>query len=350
MHRTSVALVTLVALLTACSGSTPSETTTTTATAPTTTSATTTTAPPTTTTTLHSVTTSPLTGRPIANPSVLERRALAIKIDNFPQARPQSDLLIADAIMELAVEGITRLVAIVHTTDSEKIGPIRSARPTDYLIARWLDAPLVISGGQDWVISRNQANGANLIGDVGRPQTFRTSDRVPPHNLYGDTQALRELADRRGYPDDPPQPIWAFGPLPAGGADATEIRLGFSDGLVASWTWDGARYLRETNGVVHEWVDRLGGLNQIAVNTLVVLRMNTYTMQPPAGGGPAKAVDSIGTGSAWVFAGGKVVAGTWTRPGPDDAFTLETEDGEVLTVPPGRPWISFIPNGSTPSW
>jgi len=350
MRQSLCVVIVLAVIASACSNS--GETTTTTVVPSTSTTVTTTVTSPTTTTTTTqpSVDVSPLTGLPVANRLVIERRALAIKVDNFPQARPQSDLMMADAVIELAVEGITRLVAIFHTADSERIGPVRSLRPTDYQIGRLLDATLVISGGQDWVISRNQSNGANIIGDVGRPQTFRSSDRQPPHNLYANTAALRDLAERRGYPDEAPQSIWEFGPLPDSSESATEIRLPFTDGLVAEWTWDGARYLRETNGVTHQWVDRNGNIHQIAVDTLVVLRMNTYTMQPPAGGGPAKAVESVGQGAAWVFADGRVVTGTWSRSTPDAPFTLETEEGEVLTVPPGRPWISFLPDGSNPSW
>lgn len=338
-----------VLVVTACGRGAAVESTSTTSTTTSTSSTTTTTTTiPTTSTTVGP--TAPLTGLPVDDPTLVDRRALAVKIDNFPQARPQSGIPQADLMIELSVEGVTRFVAVFHTGDSEKVGPIRSIRPTDWQIARLLDAPLVISGGQAWVRERNQANGAQLIGEVGRPYTFRSADRSPPHNLYADTVELRRLADQRGYPDDPPSPPWTYGALPAGGESATNVRLTFSDNLVADWTWDGTRYLRETNGVTHEWIYDDGAREQINVDVLVVMESKTYLAQPPPGGGVARAVESVGSGRAWVFAGGKVVPGRWSRPDADRPFTLQTQDGEPLPVPPGKAWLSFVPVGSPPEW
>jgi hypothetical protein len=311
----------------------------------TTSSTTTTTTPTTTTADLGPV--APLTGLPTEAPT--DRRALAVKIDNFPEARPQSGIPHADLMIELSVEGVTRFVAVFHTGDSVKVGPIRSVRPTDWQIARLFDAPLVISGGQAWVRQRNQSNGAELIGEVGAPYTFRSRDRSAPHNLYGNTIEIRALADQRGYPDLPPQPPWQHGDLPADAAPAETIRMEFTGSLVAEWTWDGRQYLRETNGAVHEWIDDDGNVSQIAVDVLVVVASPTYLAQPPPGGGPARAVETVGEGRAWIFADGRVVEAEWSRPGPDDPFVLTTGEGPV-GVPPGKAWLAFIPEGSTPSW
>lgn len=355
LRESVVALVLALGLavgVAVCGGNDADDTTATT-TAPTTTTTrptTTTTTRPTTTTTVDDRPISPITGLPIDDPETLDRRALVIKIDNHANARPQSGLPHADAIVELPVEGLTRLVAVFHTDDVAEVGPIRSMRPTDWQVAALFGGPLVMSGGQDWVLAANRNNGAELIGDVGRPYTFRVSFRFAPHNLYADTNALRDLADDRGYDDDPPHQIWEFGDLPTTAERASDIRLDFAGSLVADWTWTGTEYLRMTNGVEHEWVDELGERSQISTDTLVVLQMRTYLAQPPPGGGVARAVDSIGSGNAWVFAGGRVVAGNWERDRGSDGFTLTTEDGDSLAVPAGRVWISFFPSGETPEW
>lgn len=347
--RVSVLVTSLALVLAACGGDEAVETTTTLATT-TTTRATTTTTRATTTTTVDLGPLSPLNGLPVDDPESLERRALVVKIDNFPDARPQSGLPHADAMVELPVEGITRLVAVFHSQDVAELGPIRSLRPTDWQVARLFGGPLVMSGGQNWVIALNRDNGAELIGDVGRPYTYRVGFRSAPHNLYTDTRALRDLADDRGYDDDPPAPIWDFGDLPDGGEPATAVRLEFSGSLVAGWEWDGERYLRTTNGAQHDWVDNQGERSQIETDVLVVLQMRTYLAQPPPGGGVARAVESLGSGSAWVVAGGEVIEGRWERDDPDDGFELTTIDGEPLPVPSGRVWISFFPSDQTPEF
>lgn len=345
----SVLVVCLALVVTACGGDDAAETTTTLATT-TTTQPTTTTTRPTTTTTVDERPTSPITGLPVDEPESLERRALVIKIDNHPNARPQSGLPHADAMVELPVEGITRFVAVFHTDDVAELGPIRSMRPTDWQVAALFGGPLVMSGGQNWVLTENRNNGAELIGDVGRPYTFRVGFRSAPHNLYADTEALRRLADDRGYDDDPPEPLWEFDEMPADAEAATEIRLSFSGSLVADWSWDGAQYLRQTNGVEHSWIDKTGERSQISADTLVVLHTRTYLAQPPPGGGVARAVESIGSGKAWIFARGSMVEGTWERERGSDGFTLTTVDGEPMSVPPGRLWLSFFPTDRTPEW
>lgn len=348
-----VLLVLCLALVAAaCDGGDAAETTTTTrpTTTTTTVATTTTTTRPTTTTTVDDRPLSPLTGLPIDDPSDLDRRALVIKVDNHPNARPQSGLPHADVVLELPVEGITRLVGVFHSEDVAEVGPIRSMRPTDWQVAALFDGPLVMSGGQGWVQTQNRNAGAKLIGDVGRPVTYRVGFRSAPHNLYGDTEAIRALADSRGYDDDTPEPIWEFGAMPEDAEPATEIRLVFSNSLVAGWEWTGTTYARTTNGVEHGWVDREGTETQITSDVLVVLQMRSFLVQPPPGGGPARAVDSIGSGDAWVFARGRVVEGSWTRSAAEDGFELTTGDGETMYVPAGSPWISFFPTGQDPEW
>jgi hypothetical protein len=343
-------LVVALALIVAACGDASDETTTTTVPTTTTTTPTTTVATTsTTTTTIPTEPASPINGLPVDDVRLLNQRAYLVKIDNHPSARPQTGILQADGVVELPVEGITRLAAILHMGTPETLGPIRSARPTDYQLSELIGGPLVVSGGQDWVMAENREGGAEIIGDVGRPQTFRSADRRAPHNLYVRVGPLRELADDRGYPDDPPQPLWAFGPLPPGAEPATAITLDFSPSLIAGWTWDGEKYLRTTNGVEHDWIDSDGTVAQIAVDTLVVIEVETFLKSNPAGG-PAQAAISIGSGRALVFAGGKVVEGRWDRPRPTDPFSLTTEDGAPLTVPPGFPWISLLPQGRQVSW
>jgi hypothetical protein len=344
-------LLLALALIAAACGEAVAETTTTTApttttTAPTTT---TTTAPTTTTTTQPVDPVSPISGLPVEDTSMLDQRAYVIKVDNSPPARPQTGILEADGVIELSVEGITRLAVILHMGSPDVLGPVRSARPTDYQIAGLIGAPLVVSGGQDWVLEDNRQGGAAIIGDLGRPLTFRSSSRRAPHNLYLRTAELRDIADRFDLPAEAPQALWEFGPLPAEAESATTITMDFSPSLVAGWTWDGTRYLRTTNGVDHKWVDSEGVVDQIAADTLVVLFTETFLQSDPSGG-PAQAVISIGSGRALVFAGGSVVEGRWQRRRASDPFTLTTEDGETLEVPPGFPWISLFPRDGEVSW
>jgi hypothetical protein len=279
----------------------------------------------------------------VADPALLNRRVLAVKIDNHNLARPQSGIQTADAVYELMVEGITRFILLFQQSDTTYVGPIRSTRPTDGELLDPLDATFAISGGQAWVREGVMAHGVHIIGDT-RPAMFRVDSRSAPHNLYGDTTLLRAEADRREYPDDPPLvPLWSFGALPAG-SPATVIDVDFGPGDLVTWTYDGTSYLRSSGEDPFDWEDENGETGQVSVDVLVVMMAEAYTATPPGSGRPVPAMHTVGSGQAMVFAGGQVVEGTWSRDSAEVPFTLTTADGAPITVPPGREWISIVPD------
>ncbi|MEE8489575.1 MAG: DUF3048 domain-containing protein, partial [Acidimicrobiia bacterium] len=159
--------------------------------------------------------TSLINGLPVDDPELLNRRVLAVKIDNHPRANPQSGIDRADMIIELRVEGITRYISVWHESDSDFLGPMRSGRPTDpTLLAAFNEPTFAISGAQAWVSSLIVSKGVKIVGETGPPATFRSSSRSAPHNLYVKTELLRDVSDGRGYPDEAPTgPIWEFGPM-----------------------------------------------------------------------------------------------------------------------------------------
>lgn len=351
MKRTILIALALALVAAAC-GNSADETTTTTPTT-TTTSTTTTTAPaPTTTVDLGPI--SPINGLPVADETLLDRRVIAVKIDNHWDARPQSGIEFADAVFELRVEGgLTRFMAVFHSSDAEYLGPIRSGRPADSTIIRPLNTVLFISGAQPWVQAGIRDVGVPFYIDV-RPGMFRISGRSAPHNLYGNTVELRKFADDRGEPDDPPPSgFWPIGPLPDSAVDATTANVRFSGDFSATWTWDGERWLRTINGgEVSETRDEEGNTEQIWADTLVMIVGRFYTASPAAGqsGTPVPSTDTIGTGRAVIMHGGKAIEGTWSREDATQPFTFQTEDGTPLTVPAGKVWVSIVPDVGSVDW
>ncbi len=347
--RTKLAwLVALGLVLVACSGNGENADTTTSSELTTSSSeSTTTTTASTTTASLPDLPTSPINGLPVTDPALLDRRLLAIKMDNHPAARPQSGIEKADGVVELMVEGITRLMTLWQQSDVDYFGPMRSGRPTDPTLLTALNEPtFVISGAQAWVQQRIRSMDVHLIGEV-RPATFRISGRSAPHNLYVDTSLLREEADRLGYPDEPPNgPIWEFGDLPAAATPASHVRIDFL-GNIVEWDWDVATgtWLRTADGRESEWKTEDGETGRIGFPVMVALYVEQYTLGPPAGvsGKALPSSHTTGTGRAFVFANGTVMEGTWERPTEKDWFTLTDSSGNVIPVPPGQVWISLVP-------
>jgi hypothetical protein len=348
MRRSILVLAALGLFLSACSGSDAVESTTTSEPETTTTELVTTTTTLATTTTVELGEPSPINGLPVADPALLDRRVLAVKIDNHPNARPHSGINDADAVVEVLVEGVTRFISIWQQSDSDYLGPMRSGRPTDaHLLPAFGEPTFSISGAQPWVQSLIRSQGINLTGEV-RPATFRVSGRSAPHNLYINTNLMRDYADDRGYANDPQDgPMWEFGELPETATPVESVRMNFS-GNITEWTWDPAQgWLRSASGVESDWVDRDGNGGPISVPVMVALAVEQYTARPPSGvaGNPLPSSEVTGSGAAYVFADGKSVEGTWERESDDVWFTLKDDAGNVIPVPAGQIWISLVPNG-----
>jgi hypothetical protein len=350
--RTAIAgLVALTLLLAACSpGEESAESTTTTDPTTTSTTSATTSTSTTTATTVDDRETSLINGLPVDDATLLDRRLLAVKIDNHPRANPQSGIDLADMVIELKVEGITRFLTFWHESDSDYLGPNRSGRPTDAaILAAFPEPTFVLSGAQAWVQNLITSKGINMIKETSEG-TFRISGRSAPHNLYVDTFVLRETADARGYADDPPEgPLWEFAPMPDTATAAASVEVDFSGDLV-TWDWDEAEglWLRSAYGEESLTRDEDGTENRIGVPVLVALYVEQYTASPGSGqsGTSLPSSRTTGQGQAFVFADGGYTEGTWERETEEEWFTLRTESGTVMTVPPGQAWVSLVPANS----
>lgn len=336
-------------------GSPAAESTTTSAPAPTTSTtvvlATTSTTIPPTTTTLDS-TRAPLTGLPVEDVSVLERRVVGVKIDNHSRSRPQSGLDAADAVYEIVVEGgLTRFLALFHTQDTEYLGPMRSGRPTDAALMKPLGGVFVISGASHWISAYLLDHGIARLGP-GSVGAFRISSRSAPHNLYVDTARIRTAADDNGISDDPPPVMWQFGDLPDDAPEAVTVITRFTESATSLWRWNGVAYERGTSsGSLPLWDEDRNEV-PFVFDGVIVLRVEQYTARPPrpSDGTPVPASRTVGSGDAAVFSRGRVVEGTWLRPSESHVFELVTESGDPLLVPPGRYWIALVPTSGSVTW
>ena len=305
------------------------------------------------TTTAYSGPVSPVTGLPVGDVDLLDRKLLAVKMDNHGRAQPQSGLEAADAVYEVVVEGgLTRFIALFHHSDSEWVGPMRSARPTDWTLVRPLSGVLLISGGQRWITRRITSNDVPLIGDTGPPLTARWNERQAPHNLYIDTYQARLVANDRGLGRTAPPTLFNRGPMNSPeGAVATQVFFDWSPAVDVAWLWDGQQYLRFADGKAHEWRSREGDeTGQVSADVLIVLMAERYTACPQGDGSCVPAWHTVGENRAIVFAEGTYVEGRWRRDRAADWFTITDRRGDRITVPPGRPWIMIYPETSSVVW
>ena len=193
---------------------------------------------------------SPFTGKELPPETWLNRprRVIAFKIDNNINARPQSGLQEADAVHEILVEGgMTRFLAFFYDNTSKYLGPIRSARPTDPTVVRPYGGTLVVSGATAGLIPSIRELGVPVLEEQNSPVMFRISNRKAPHNLYADTELVRERIEERGFYflQPGPGPLYPFGLNQNNwvkGADKVTVK--YSEFTTVIWKLDGEKYSR----------------------------------------------------------------------------------------------------------
>ena len=343
-HRPAlaVAAVGLCLAAAACSGGKKKE------------AATTTTQPPPSTTTAPALPANadPLTGLPDPGGAVPARPALIVKIDNAPKARPQAGINDADVVVEEGVEGgVTRFFTLFQSKDAPAVGPVRSARSTDLLVAKELGKPLFAYSGANAVFEGLIAKAPLINVGVGRIPTayHREPGREAPYNLWSDTKSLFA---RAGDDKTPPPPLFAYRApgeaAPAAGSEPAprvqaQWKLNITTTVVYAWDDATKTFKKTTDGAPH--LDAAG--TQVAPENVVFQVVGYHdTGLRDRSGAVVPEAELIGQGDAWVLTGGRLIKGHWSRPTEDQTTAYTMPSGDPIRLTPGRTWVELVPTGN----
>jgi hypothetical protein len=300
----------------------------------------------------------PLDGMPIAEGYEPIQPALAVQIENHPDARPGRNLNNADIIVETTVEGdTTRFTGIYYCDATDGMtGPVRSARY--YNIDLWQDLHVLTVGfgASPGAVQRFINAGMPYPNGIegGWPWYQRYGPRAAPHNLYVDLETMRDaltsnarlraLADRV----DELRPPWQFnedGELPDGGREVTQVDIRTNSFWRFGFTWDedlGA-YLRSDSGAYIE--DEATG-DPLAPASVIVQRVTQEVVfgDPDPGGNARRLQHLVGSGEGTLYTGGRAYDIRWERPTAEDGTRWTLADtGEELVLPPGQIWWEILP-------
>lgn len=307
----------------------------------------------------------PLTGQAVADPFVLDRRPIIVKVSNFPPfVRPQSGIMDADIVWEhLLSGGVTRFSAIFLSRDVARVGPIRSLRLFDFELVRIYRALSVYSGmaqGTQDILRTDSLMSRRIVGGIDPCPALCRYPRegiALEHTLFGDTAALRELAEQRGR-DVTPQPLsgMAFSAEPLRpGTPVNSLTIHYRQTDV-KWEYDAesGRWLRSQDGEPH-FADQNGELERISAANVVIAE-EIHTIQPevsPNYWGPgdfAFSVNFIGSGRIYFLRDGEYVRGTWRRATRAEPITYYDLNGELLTFKPGNTFFNLVPRWVDGYW
>jgi hypothetical protein len=289
-------------------------------------------------------TTCPLTGEDPPKGVDIARSAIAIKVEDSPEARPQSGLEHADLVFEEIVEGgITRFMAIFHCGDAPKVGPVRSARFDDPKIGKPFTKLLIYSGANG--IVQKELEDRKMLAFEENDISGEALFRDPPgstsvHSLFANTEVIRKLpAAKRTRP---PSRIFEFGDVPSDAKKARSVSLNFTAGNTIEWKWQGNSWRRFEAGQPFF----VGTGDQVAVPNVLVQEVvvNHSCCIVDVAGNPSPDIHLEGEGRALLFRDGKVIKGTWSIESRRDAPVFETKSGDPIVFAPGSIWVELVPS------
>jgi hypothetical protein len=310
----------------------------------------------------------PLTGLPVSDPTILNRRPVMIKVANFPATgRPHAGLSFADIVFEYFIgEGTNRFLALYYGQNATQVGPIRSGRLIDAQLVPMYQGILGYESAYVTVLNAIvKALGKRAI--IGGPATCPGICDNGQHtviSVFSDTAALSEYATKIGVDNSKPNlDGMSFDPVPpAGGQPATDITVVYNIQDIGEWRYDAAShtYLRwiesvDTKGNVTmvPLTDRLTN-KQLSFNNVVVL-FAFYNELAPTLHEVTMAGNTTGQ-RAILFRDGQAYDGTWKSAGPDKPIQFFTKDGKDLAFKPGNSWINIegintsVQTPSTGTW
>lgn len=288
----------------------------------------------------------PLTGVP---GDVVDRPAIAVKVENTSQSRPQTGLDQADVVWETIVEfDVSRFVAVFQSQVPEEIGPVRSVRPMDMPIAKPLGGLFAYSGAQAPILALARNSGLqNFSFDDGDEAFYRSKSRSAPHDVYLNPSSLWSRAEP-GRVAPPPQFAFARtferASAVALGTPAQTLTYRLSSAAKPVWTWDGGQ---------GRWLRFEGSTPATVATGAQISAVNVVTVvadHPPSGfraqnNASVPTYNLVGSGEGTLATGGKTVPVTWSKSAEEAPLVLALADGSPATLAPGNTWVELVPRG-----
>ncbi len=291
---------------------------------------------------------SPLTGLPV-DAKLTENRPVAIMIDNYVEARPQSGLKDAEIVYEILAEGmITRYMAIFQTASPESVGPIRSSRM--YYIQKALEYdPLYVhvGGSPEALKILKTLNIGNVDGLVaGKDIFWRLKHKKAPNNMYSSMVALRKQAANLKHNMTATFESWLFHHVPEAitGDSALKVKLVYKKpndkdkvGYYTTYAYDETlgKYKRGFNGKAH--LDEVDGTVLTAMN--IIIQVAKHRVLDNKG---RLEVDVVGEGTGLYMTMGNQIPITWKKPKTESITRFFDGTGTEITFNPGVTWVQVI--------
>ena len=308
----------------------------------------------------------PLTGLKPANPDILNRRPIAVKISSFPRSlvRPvQTGLSRADVAYEYFIgdDHLTRFIAVFYSQDAERAGPVRSGRFFDEHIMRMYHASLVYGYADKRVETYLEESDLKPLLFLERPDTC-----PPLCAVEGVDAEVRLFVNTAGVgaklTDNSHQNLRAalFAPIlyPLALPGINRIYTHYSIYSYNYWEYDPEQqvYKRFSDAsdatsfaqgeVYTPHIDNLTGAQVTADNVIVLLVPHLFHNEFDR----ADLMIDIslkGSGDAYLFRDGRMIKATWVRDQVNQPIQLVDSEGKPVPMKAGVTFYQVIDPEST---
>ena len=300
---------------------------------------------------------SPISGR-LIDFDDLQRRPVAVVINNHPAARPQDGLMDADIIYEVLAEGVTtRFVAIFHSSIPEKIGPVRSTRTYFLDFALNHDSIYVHHGGSPSGYTRLRELGIQNLDGIHLEGTVFWRDRTYPswtnrsgeqrdfeHSSYTSKSRIMANVADRGIRNTIGEDVnfgFRFGSIDISTSEgaATDFRVPFMSSIYRDFVFNPETGLYYVKAAGEHIRDAAQGEN-VTVSTILIQQVRIWETDEGAGRRDAA---TIGEGTGYMIRDGRYWPVRWEKTSHMSPMRWYFRDfGGPIIISPGQVWICAI--------
>lgn len=279
------------------------------------------------------------------------RRPYAIMFNNIQYASPQSGTSEASILYEALVEGgITRLMGIFEDFKSERIGSIRSARHYFVSFADEYDAIYVHFGETKYATAKISNLGIdNLSGLTGVGNTVYYRDKAikEPHNAFASYEGIMEGTKqkkyRTEYEDKQEANHFKFYEEDTdlmSAIEAKKITLDYSNYTNPYFEYNEKDKLYSRFQFDKPHIDQ-NTRKQLEFKNIIIQYVKEWNIDKK--GYQTMDIENS-SGIGYYITNGKAVDITWEKNESTKKMNYYDKDGNVLTINPGKTFISIFPN------
>ena len=303
----------------------------------------------------------PLTGLKVANPDILNRRPVAVKISAFPRGmvRPvERGLSRADVVYEYFIgdDHLTRFIAVFYSQDAEHAGPVRSGRYFDEYVMRMYSSYLVFGHADKRVEDylHNSDLGPFLFeeNEFFFPPLWDSGSKDAETRLFVNTDGVGE---KLGGNDRQDLRATLFGPFlyPMTMPLINRIYTHYSIYSYNYWEYDPSMHIYKrfsdaadaTDFTVGEQyaphIDNLSG-QQVTSSNIIELVVPHIFHNEFDRWDELIDISLKGSGDAYIFRDGRMLKAKWIRDLVDQPIRFEDENGQPVPLEQGVTFYEVI--------